>query len=212
MNKFSILILALVLALLIGVGTASAETASTSATTTTATTTTATTTIATTTTSTSTVSTTTTTVFLSQLGSLLHQMIVLREQIIALMVQNLATVQTNKERISLLQSLLSQDNVIYPEGLVTGNLGNLTKKALIRFINKNFLAVSTSTNVFLRGPARLLIEGAGNSGKIPPGLLTAPGIAKKLGIGSSTATSSATSSNDQGNGLKNKIKNLLKAF
>ena len=183
MKKF--LIFVLVLIFLVGIGTVNADTASTSAT--------------------STVTASTTTTFLAELNSLLQQMKTLREKIITLIIQNLSSAQTKRDKIILLQSLLSQDKDLYPEGAITGNMGNLTKKAIFKFIKKNSLKISTSTDATLRGPARLLIEGAGNSGKIPPGLLTAPGIAKKLG-----ATSSASSNDNQGKGLKNTIKNLLK--
>ena len=45
---------------------------------------------------------------------------------------NLSLGQTNTQ-ISLLQQYLSRDSSVYPEGLVTGYFGNLTKQAIIRF-------------------------------------------------------------------------------
>ncbi|MFH1714083.1 MAG: peptidoglycan-binding protein [Candidatus Nealsonbacteria bacterium] len=86
------------------------------------------------------------------------------------------------EDVKLLQEILSTDSEIYPEGLVTGYFGPLTERAVIRFQKK--MGVE---QVGLVGPKtlskinELLKEGAGSSGKVPPGLLIAPGIKKKIG-------------------------------
>ena len=85
------------------------------------------------------------------------------------------------EEVKQLQELLSTDPEIYPEGFVTGYFGRLTEKAVKRFQKKICLeevgAVGPKT---LSKINELLTEGAGNSGKIPKGLLIAPGIQKKL--------------------------------
>lgn len=83
--------------------------------------------------------------------------------------------------IKLLQEFLATDPDIYPEGLVTGYFGRLTKAAVTRFQAK--MGVEQVGQV---GPKtfskinELLTEGAGSSGKVPPGLLVAPGIKKKI--------------------------------
>ena len=85
------------------------------------------------------------------------------------------------EEVKQLQELLSTDPEIYPEGFITGYFGRLTEKAVKRFQKRICLE-----EVGVVGPKtlskinELLTEGAGNSGKIPPGLLIAPGIQKKL--------------------------------
>ena len=87
------------------------------------------------------------------------------------------------EDIELLQEFLSTDSEIYPEGLKTGYFGPLTKRAVERFQKK--MGVEQVGQVGPKTIAKineLLTEGAGNSGKIPPGLLVAPGIQKKLGF------------------------------
>ena len=83
--------------------------------------------------------------------------------------------------VRLLQEVLASDPEIYPEGLVTGYFGPLTYGAV-----KNFQKKMGVENVGRVGPKtmakinELLEEGAGSSGKVPPGLLVAPGIRKKI--------------------------------
>jgi peptidoglycan hydrolase-like protein with peptidoglycan-binding domain len=85
------------------------------------------------------------------------------------------------EEVKLLQEILATDPDIYPEGLVTGYFGALTEKAVKKFQAK--FGIEQVGNVGPKTMAqlnKLLTEGAGNSGKVPPGLLIAPGIAKKI--------------------------------
>jgi len=87
------------------------------------------------------------------------------------------------EDVKLLQEMLATDPEIYPEGLTTGYFGPLTKNAV-----KKFQQIAGIEQVGRVGPKtlskinELLEEGAGASGKVPPGLLIAPGIRKKLGF------------------------------
>ncbi len=87
----------------------------------------------------------------------------------------------SNEDVRLLQEILATDPEIYPEGLITGYFGPLTERAVKRFQKK--MGVE---QVGLVGPKtlakinELLTEGAGSSGKVPPGLLIAPGIQKKI--------------------------------
>lgn len=85
--------------------------------------------------------------------------------------------------VELLQEFLATDPEIYPEGLITGYFGPLTQNAV-----KRFQKMTGIEQVGRVGPKttskinELLEEGAGNSGKVPPGFLIAPGIKKKLGF------------------------------
>ena len=85
------------------------------------------------------------------------------------------------EEVKKLQEILATDPDIYPEGHITGYFGSLTEKAVKRLQKKMCLE-----EVGIVGPKtlakinELLTEGAGASGKIPTGLLRAPGILKKL--------------------------------
>ena len=84
--------------------------------------------------------------------------------------------------VKLLQETLATDPEIYPKGLVTGYFGSLTKNAVKKFQEKAGIE-----QVGIVGPKttakinELLEFGAGSSGKVPPGLLIAPGIREKLG-------------------------------
>ncbi|MDP2910621.1 MAG: peptidoglycan-binding protein [bacterium] len=90
---------------------------------------------------------------------------------------------TRGDDVELLQEFLATDPEIYPEGYVTGYFGKLTEKAVKKFqklanIKGEDGIVGSKT---LSKINELLEEGAGSSGKVPPGLLVAPGIKKKLG-------------------------------
>lgn len=96
----------------------------------------------------------------------------------------------NGDDVKLLQETLATDPDIYPEGLVTGYYGRLTEKAV-----KKLQQRLCFDQVGLVGPKtmskvnELLEEGAGTSGKVPSGLLTAPGIRKKFCVQSGTSVS-----------------------
>lgn len=162
-----------------------------------------------TTSATTTVSTTTIAFLIAQLK---QQVITLNSQIVLLQNQLSAIESAKKEikslaleiknqlregsygsEVKLLQEILASDPDIYPEGKITGYFGPATKRAVKRFQEK--FCISSVGSV---GPQtlskinELLTEGAGNSGKVPSGLLTAPGIQKKL-CGSSTSTVTSTS-------------------
>lgn len=85
------------------------------------------------------------------------------------------------EDVELLQEILATDPDVYPEALITGYFGPLTERAV-----KKFQKISGIEQVGVVGPKtlarinELLEEGAGQSGKVPPGLLIAQGIRKKL--------------------------------
>jgi len=85
------------------------------------------------------------------------------------------------EDVKLLQEILATDPDIYPEGLVTGYFGPLTHNAVKRLQKvANFEQVGQVGPKTLARINEILAEGVGSSGKVPPGLLIAPGIRKKL--------------------------------
>ncbi|MBZ9572123.1 peptidoglycan-binding protein [Patescibacteria group bacterium] len=98
------------------------------------------------------------------------------------LIRQLRTGMTGED-VKLLQEILATDPDIYPEGLVTGYFGPLTRNAV-----KRFQKIAGIEQVGVVGPKtlsrinELLEEGAGESGKVPLGLLIAPGIRKKLGF------------------------------
>ncbi len=132
----------------------------------------------------------------TQIQDLLKQIKILQDQLEALNKQkgaiqteirssfNLArqlTLGMSGEDVKTLQELLATDPSIYPEGIVSGYFGVLTAKAVKRFQEKVGLEqVGNVGPKTLERIRQILTEGAGNSGKVPPGLLVAPGILKKL--------------------------------
>jgi len=141
---------------------------------------------------------TSTTALVEQIQALLQQIKILQVQLADLQTQQGEVVSDLREtlqltrslsqgmtsdEVKLLQEILATDPDIYPEGLVTGFFGPLTEKAV-----KKFQAKFGIDQVGVVGPQtraqinKLLTDGAGNSGKVPPGLLIASGIAKKLGM------------------------------
>jgi peptidoglycan hydrolase-like protein with peptidoglycan-binding domain len=83
--------------------------------------------------------------------------------------------------VEKIQELLATDSTIYPEGRVTGYFGPLTKEAIKRLQARHELEITgvidDATHDLLES---YLKERFGE--QIPPGLLRAPGIAKKVEI------------------------------
>ncbi len=151
-----------------------------------------------------TVTTATTTVSSETLASLLKEFEVLRVKIVTLLVEEMNARRLNAEGIHRLQLLLAWDRSVYPEAIITGKIGNLTEKAAVRFLNK----IKKPIPARLRQITKLLEQGAGQSGQVPPGLQTAPGIQKKLGsIVLPTTTDDDTATNT---GFFGKFKNLFR--
>ncbi|MBI2097993.1 MAG: peptidoglycan-binding protein [Candidatus Vogelbacteria bacterium] len=91
------------------------------------------------------------------------------------------------EEVKKLQELLATDPEIYPEGYQTGYFGALTHRAMMKFQKKAGLAETGEVDDRTMWKINeLLTEGAGHSGKIPLGLLRAPGILRKLGFATTT--------------------------
>ena len=85
------------------------------------------------------------------------------------------------DEVKQLQEILSEDFDIYPEGLVTGFFGLATEAAVKRFQEKyNIESLGTIGPKTREKLNELIAKGAGKSGVIPPGLLHAPGIQRKL--------------------------------
>ena len=84
----------------------------------------------------------------------------------------------SNEDVTLLQEVLAIDSGIYPEGLITGYFGPLTERAVKRFQKKMGVELAGRVGPKTMSKINELIEqGAGSSGKVPPGLLVSPGIA-----------------------------------
>ena len=88
--------------------------------------------------------------------------------------------------VSSLQSFLGEDNTIYPQGLVTGYFGSLTKSAVSNFQSRNGLAT-----VGRVGPATLTVINEQMAGGVDAGanisapIITSAGVSN---ISKSTAT------------------------
>lgn len=122
---------------------------------------------------------------LEQLQSLLKQVQELQKQIAQTRTQIRETLRTDlhegmsDEDIRRVQEILATDSSIYPEGLVTGYFGPLTRGALRRFQQRFELEVNGEINEETRQYLEeLLQERFGDD--VPPGLLRAPGIQKKV--------------------------------
>jgi peptidoglycan hydrolase-like protein with peptidoglycan-binding domain len=132
----------------------------------------------------------------TEIQKLLEQLVALQEQLKTLQGQRSAVAQElnqtlrlarqlskgmTGEEVKLLQEVLATDPSIYPEGIINGIFGPRTEAAVKKFQEKNGLdAVGRVGPQTLSRLNQILTEGAGKSGKVPPGLLIAPGIAKKL--------------------------------
>ncbi len=115
---------------------------------------------------------------LAQLVELQNQLAQLKGDIREVIKDGLEQGMTDDD-IAKVQELLATDPAIYPEGIVSGYFGNLTKNALIRFQLRHGAnptgEIDEETQELLE---EYLSEGFGDN--IPPGLLRAPGIIKKV--------------------------------
>ncbi len=94
------------------------------------------------------------------------------------------------DEVKQLQEFLKQFPDIYPKGLVTGYFGPLTEAAVRKFQeNHDIETIGVVGPKTLSKLNELFTEGAGKSRVIPPGLLIAPGIQKKLETPATTTTS-----------------------
>lgn len=94
------------------------------------------------------------------------------------------------DEVKELQEFLKQFPDIYPQGLVSGYFGLLTEAAVRKFQEKQGIeSIGVVGPKTLSKLNELITEGAGASGVVPPGLLTAPGIEKKIEIPATTTPS-----------------------
>lgn len=83
--------------------------------------------------------------------------------------------------VKKLQEFLGEYPEFYPEGLITGYFGSLTHKAMKRLQLKYELEADGVLGPRTICTLKAVFENeAGKSGKMPPGLLIAPGILKKI--------------------------------
>lgn len=121
-------------------------------------------------------------VLLAKVEELQKQLATIRGEIKGVIKEGLAEGSTTED-MKKVQELLATDSDIYPEGLTTGYFGPLTKEALKRFQKRHNLEVTGSidneTHDLLEEYMKeRLHDGFGD--RIPPGLLKAPGIMKKV--------------------------------
>ncbi|MBI2635391.1 MAG: peptidoglycan-binding protein [Parcubacteria group bacterium] len=91
------------------------------------------------------------------------------------------------DEVKQLQEFLKQFPDVYPQGLVSGYFGPLTEAAVRKFQEKQGIeSVGVVGPKTLSKLNELVTEGAGASGVVPPGLLTAPGIQKKIETATTT--------------------------
>ena len=85
----------------------------------------------------------------------------------------------SSEEVRRLQQLLASDSEIYPEGLVTGYFGGLTRQALMRLQQRHRLVATGEVDEVTREVLNeYLTQNFARQGsmEVPPGLLRAPGI------------------------------------
>jgi peptidoglycan hydrolase-like protein with peptidoglycan-binding domain len=122
---------------------------------------------------------------MSELQSLMKQVEALQAQLATLRgeIKNELKVGLREgvtdEDIKKVQELLATDPTLYPRGLVTGYFGPLTKEAVIAFQKRHGLEGTGEVDVATK---TLMLEyfKEKTNGQIPPGLLRAPGIDKKI--------------------------------
>ena len=116
---------------------------------------------------------------LAQLKSLQEQLAQLQGEVRTLLKANI-TEGTTDEDVKKIQEILASDPTIYPQGIISGYYGPLTREALKRFQSKFDLEVTGTITDETQKALETLLEARFGEGKVPPGLLHAPGIRKKF--------------------------------
>ncbi len=126
-------------------------------------------------------STTDTTALLALLQSLMKQVEMLQKQLAEVQSELKSGLREGMrdDDIKKIQELLATDPMIYPGGKVTGYYGPMTKEAIMKFQERHGLTVTGTVD---EATKKLMQEyfRERKSGTFPPGLLRAPGIAKKM--------------------------------
>lgn len=115
---------------------------------------------------------------LAQVEELNKKIAEIRGEIKVVLKDGLAEGMTDED-VAKIQEILATDPSLYPEGLVTGYFGPLTRKALMRFQERHQIRVTGELDEETREWFEGYLDQA-YGGKIPPGLLKAPGILKKV--------------------------------
>ena len=86
------------------------------------------------------------------------------------------------DEIKLLQKILATDPALYPEGYVTGYFGDFTSKAISRFQSRYGLTVTGTLTPETKELINKILDAEGEVAvrDIPPGLLSAPGLAGRV--------------------------------
>lgn len=115
-----------------------------------------------------------------QVQELLGQKQVLKEEAVALTRQLQEGMRGDD--VKILQQALATDPEIYPEGLVTGYFGSLTREAVRRFQERAGIEQvgRVGPQTLWRVNEILNEGGVGPKGRVPSGLLRAPGIQRLL--------------------------------
>jgi len=117
-------------------------------------------------------------VLMAKVAELQKQLGTIKGEVRAVLKDGLAEGMSSDD-IRKVQELLATDSAIYPEGKVTGYYGKLTAEALKRFQTRHELEITGTMNEETKALLEeYLHEGFGD--RIPPGLLHAPGIMKKV--------------------------------
>lgn len=115
---------------------------------------------------------------MAKLQELQKQLATIRGEISAVLKENI-TEGTDDADVKKIQEILATDSTIYPEGKVTGYFGPLTKEAIKRFQARHELEITGTIDEATHDLLEEYLSEA-TDGAIPPGLLRAPGIAKKI--------------------------------
>lgn len=127
------------------------------------------------------VTTTSTTTMLETIQRLLQQVEELRKQLAAIQGElKSGLVEGMKDDdIKKIQELLATDPTVYPGGIVSGYYGPMTKEAIKRFQERHGLVMTGQVDEETKRLMQEYMKERQN-GTFPPGLLRAPGIAKKM--------------------------------
>lgn len=115
---------------------------------------------------------------MAKLQELQKQLATIQGEINAVLKENI-TEGTNDADVKRIQEILATDSTIYPEGKVTGYFGPLTKEAIKRFQGRHELEVTGTVDEATHDLLEEYLKET-TGGTIPPGLLKAPGIGKKM--------------------------------
>jgi peptidoglycan hydrolase-like protein with peptidoglycan-binding domain len=86
------------------------------------------------------------------------------------------------DEIKLLQRILATDPILYPEGYITGYFGEYTSQAISRFQKRYGLTATGTLTLETKELINKILDSEGDKAirEIPPGLLSAPGLAGRV--------------------------------